>query len=192
MKPIQVSQVSTVILGSWNPRIFKPLWIKTNLFGLTDIKDLQGMVNFDEMEFGFQYHGIHLFPRTNLIEINFEGYDNEKANLASSTIIKILELLPQTPLKALGVNIRYILDKKTEIPFVKTISKINCNYLEFDLTQIKQTRSHKDYQINIISDILKDSIQTNFNFHYPNIAPFSSDFIMLHYKESQKILINGK
>ena len=188
MKPVQVS---TVIVGSWNPRIFTPKWIKTNLFGLTDGQELQGMVNFEEMEFGFQHKGVLLFPKSNLVEVKFDGYESDKAELASMTIIKILELLPQTPIKALGVNIRYVLTKKNGTPFVDMINNLKCKFSEFELNQIKQTSNKNNYQINIISDILKDNIQANFNFHYSKIAPFECNFINQHFEESQKILKNG-
>ena len=188
MQPVQVS---TVIIGSWNPRIFTPKWIKTNLLGLSDSQEVQGMVNFEEMEFGFQHQGVQLFPKANLVEVKFDGYDEKKAELASMTIIKILELLPQTPIKALGVNIRYVLNKKNAIPFVNSINQIHCKFGEFELNQIKQTSLQKNYQINIISDILENNIQTNFNFHYSKIAPFEINFINKHFEESQKILKYG-
>ncbi|MCK9412116.1 MAG: hypothetical protein M0Q53_07425 [Prolixibacteraceae bacterium] len=188
MQPVQVS---TVIVGSWNPRIFTPKWIKINLFGLNDGEEIQGMVNFEEMDFGFHYHGINLFPKANLVEVTFDGYDMNKAELASSIINKILELLPQTPIKALGVNIRYVLNKQDPNIFIQTINNISCSFGEFELNQIKQSQNQENYQINIISDILKDNIQSNFNFHYSKIAPFEPDFINLHFEESQKILKNG-
>lgn len=188
MQPVKVSNV---ILGSWNPRIFTPSWIKTNLFGLSKGQEIQGMVNFDEMNFGFGYNGITILARTNLVEVNFDQFDDQKAELASSTIIKILELLPQTPIKALGVNIRYTLDSKIKGSFVSSIRETKCNFGEFELNQIRQTAIKNKYQINIISDINSESIQTNFNFHYSKIAIFEPDFIIKHFEETQKILTDG-
>lgn len=186
------AQVSTVILGSWNPRIFTPSWIKTNLFGLSDGQEIQGLVNFEEMDFGFQHQGVFLFAKNNLVEVKFDKYDQEKSELASSTIIKILELLPQTPIKALGVNIRYSINKNDESPFINAISNTECTLGEFRLNQIKQTANRKNYQVNIISDILADKIQTNFNFHYSKITLFETNFIQAHFEETQNIIKNGK
>jgi hypothetical protein len=188
---MQPSQVSIVILGSWNPRIFTPAWIKTNLFGLDTNQEIEGMINFEDMDFGFQHNGILLFPRTNLIEIKFDGFDNSKGVQASSIVIKILELLPQTPIKALGINIRYSLNKSDNTDFVNTIYGTSANFRNFQLSQLKQTLNNNNYQTNIITDILKDKLQVNFNFHYSKIAPFSSSFINQHYEETQQILKNG-
>jgi hypothetical protein len=185
-------QVSTVIVGSWNPKIFTPLWIKTNLFRLTTQQEIQGMVNFEEMDFGFQYDGIQLLPKSNLVEINVEKYDDEKGMYVSSLVIKLLELLPQTPIKALGVNIRYAISRQSSSSFVKEINGIKCNFGEFELNQIKQSVDRSTYQVNIISDITKDDLLTTFNFHYSKLAPFDPKFINLHYVESQNILDNGK
>jgi hypothetical protein len=185
-------QVSTVIVGSWNPRIFTPVWIKTNLFGLTPEQEIQGMVNFEDMDFGFQYQGILLLPKSNLIEINFDAYDDQKASFVSLIVIKLLELLPQTPVKALGVNIRYSLKRNVSSNFVESINGINCKFDEFELNQVKQSVDRTSYQINIISDITKDQILATFNFHYSKLAPFDRNFINLHYIETQNILKNGK
>lgn len=188
---MQPNQVSVVILGSWNPRIFTPLWIKTNLFGLSQNQEIQGMVNFEDMEFGFEYEGIFLFPRTNLVEIKFDTFDQNRAALASSIVAKILELLPQTPVKALGVNIRYMLNKSINSDFAKMIYGVNANFGKFQLSQLKQTINQETYQINIITDILKDKLQVNFNFHYPKITAFSKDFINHHYEETKQTLTDG-
>lgn len=185
-------QVSTVIVGSWNPKIFTPLWIKTNLFGLTAQEEIQGMVNFEEMDFGFQHDGIQLLPKSNLIEVNVEKYDDPKGAYVSLLVIRLLELLPQTPIKALGVNIRYDLSRQSSSSFVQAINGLNCNFGEFELNQIKQSVNRSAYQINIISDITKDHILATFNFHYSKLAPFDPKFINLHYAETQNILGNGK
>lgn len=187
----QPVQVSTVIVGSWNPRIFTPVWIKTNLLGLTSDQEIKGMVNFEDMDFGFQYEGILLFPKSNLIEVNFDGYDEKKGSMVSSIVVKILELLPQTPIKALGVNIRYAIDRNESSDFTKAINNINCKFGEFELSQIKQSRNKSSYQINIISDITKDKIFATFNFHYSKLVLFNQNFINLHYMESQTILKDG-
>lgn len=184
-------QVSSVIIGNWNPKIFTPAWVKSNLFGISPNAKIQGLLNYNEMEFGFQYNGVIFLPKPNLIEINFDDYDEQKAILTASTIIRILELLPQTPLKAMGINYRFDLDLSSSIPFILALKKVKCSFEDFQLTQIKQTSNRSNYQINIISDFVGEKVNTNFNFHYSNIKSYTTSFIKEHFQETQIILKNG-
>lgn len=189
MQPIDVS---TVIVGNWNPKIFTPAWIKTNLFQVSKDEQLEGLVNFDDMEFGFQRTGIALFPKPNLVEVRCEGYDEIKALKTAGIIIRVLELLPQTPIKALGVNIRYAIPRTAGIKFAKSLSKIDRTFGDFEISQIKHTLNKGSYQINIITDISNDLWISSFNFHYNKLLiPFDSNFIVQHFKETQGLLKDG-
>ena len=188
---MQPNQISTLIIGSWNPRIFTPLWIKKNLFGLNDGDEIQGLVDFENLSFAFQYEGITVIPKSNSIEISFDNLDEKKTVIVSGIVSKIFELLPQTPIKALGVNFRYKLDKSIDNPLVKVLRDVNLGYQDFVLNQTRQSVNRGNYQINIISDIENQEVLVNVNFHYHSIIAFSSDFIGSHYEETQKILGNG-
>jgi len=185
------AQVSTIIIGNWNPRIFTPTWIKKNLFCLKGETEIQGLVNFDDMDFAFQHEGIVTVPKFNSVEINFEGYDEKKAKLASAIITRILELLPQTPVKALGVNIKYRFKKSEPLGLVNIIKEVSGNYKDFSVNQIRQTANRENYQLNIVSEIMKDLIISNFNFHYTKLIPLDIHFINNLYLETKKILTNG-
>lgn len=183
MQPIQVS---TVILGNWNPKIFTPEWIKINLLGKVDGEKIEGLVNFRDLEFAFKYGAIVLSPKPNSIEINFDGYNPENALLASKIIVKILETLPHTPIRALGVNIKYKsnLGASNISPLVNTINNLNSTIGEFKINQVRKTVERKDYLINVIYDINKSEIITTFNFHYNKVTLFDVNLIDNHYKET--------
>lgn len=184
-------QVSIIVIGNWNPRIFTPTWIKENLFCLTDETEIEGLVNFEDMDFAFKHEGIVIVPKFSSVEINFEGYDEKKASLASSIISRILELLPQTPIKAMGVNIRYKLSKTENIKLVKAINELRLNFEEFRVNQLRQTLQKENYQLNIVSEIFADIIVSNFNFHYQRLIPLDTGFINNHFTETQNLLKNG-
>jgi len=188
---IQPIQVSTVIVGSWNPKIFTPAWVKKNLFVLESNQEIQGLVNFDEMDFGFEWQGVTILPKSNVFEIRFDSYTEAKAILVSTIVVKVLELLPQTPVKALGVNMTYQLGKADESAFVRTVKGIHSKFREFNLSQTKHSFNKEHYQINIITDISDVGLNTNFNFHYSKIAAYGPKFIVEHYKETQLLLTDG-
>lgn len=188
---IQPRQVSTVIVGSWNPKIFTPAWVKKNLFALTGNQDLKGLVNFEEMDFGFEWEGVTVIPKANVFEVRFEGYSEAKATLVSSIVVKVLELLPQTPIKAIGVNIGYNLRNGHNSPLAQSLKGIQTSFREFNLSQLKHSLDKGDYQINIITDISSVGLNSNFNFHYSKIPLLTGQFIVQHYKETQSILKDG-
>lgn len=188
MKP---NTVSIIIIGNWNPRIFTPSWIKLNLFSLSEDADLQGLVNFEDLDFAFKYEGIVIIPKFNSIEINIEDYEEDKGILVGTIATKILELLPQTPIKALGVNIGFLLHREQDNRILKVIKEANLNFDNFQFTQLKHTLNKEKYQVNIITEILGEVISVVFNFHYSKIPPFDPQFLNNHFEETKKILIDG-
>lgn len=189
------AQVQVIIVGSWNRRIFTPEWVKA-LFGIPPNENLEGLVNFDEMAFAFKYKGIVLMPKANQLELKFETYTEEAALFCSKLIVRILELLPQTPLRALGVNISYLFASKllTDVPILRKLSAMKCEPLDgFKLYEIRQTKDYSDCKLNLICDYRSpDTMNVNFNFHYSPVTVQGNDFIATRYTESQKILLDGK
>lgn len=133
MNPIQIS---TILIGNWNPRIFTPSWIKTNLFNLSKETEIEGLVNFDDLDFAFKYNDIVIIPKFSSVEISFEKYEYNISILAANIVLKILELLPQTPIKAMGVNIRYVYSNKDEANIVQAINSIKSNFSDFTINQL--------------------------------------------------------
>jgi len=189
---MQATQVSIIILGSWNPRIFTPAWIKTNLLGLKETAELQGLINFNDLDFAFRHDGITLVPKYSSVEITVDNFDEKSGCRAAEILIKMLELLPQTPIKAMGVNIRFEIGKKEKLGLINVLNGINGNYGDFKLNQVRQSLKKEKYFLNIVSDISDKNYIVNFNFHYTNITAFDLQFINEHFKETQTILSNGK
>ena len=182
---------SIIILGRWNPGIFTPFWIKSNLLELED-KEMQALFNFDDLEFAFGNDNITLVPKSSSFEIIVENFDNISGQKAATILIKLLTLLPQTPIKAIGVNFRYAVKKTEKTELINSLNDINFSFKNFKLNQIKQTMNNKNYITNIVSQIQNTSYLININFHYSKIIEFDTQFINEHFIETQNILKNGK
>jgi len=95
-----------VITGAWNPAVFQVPWMAVNLFGkkrgdtvsvthiqLQDRPDL--LTYFGDIGIGVSQRRIDLFAN------NFD--DNTKRAL-EGTCVKLIELLPHTPMDGFGAN----------------------------------------------------------------------------------------
>ena len=112
------NKLAIFIIGNWNPRIFTPAWIKTKLFELKPTDEIEGLVNFDDMDFAFRHNNITIVPKYNILEITTENVSVEINNEIANIITKIFELLPQTPVKALGINLKYNFEKADTNNFI--------------------------------------------------------------------------
>jgi hypothetical protein len=187
---MQISQASVLIVGNWNPRIFTPSWIRTQLLDLDSKTQIGGLINFEDFSFGFQYKEITFLPRFNSLEVRINTMERKELEFASKIVIKIFDLLPHTPIKAMGVNFQYGFSANEKIGLLKSLNGIDLNFHEFIIDQVRHTLQKNSYKINIISDIAK-KVVTTFNFHYDSIKNLDPNFINKHLDEAKQILKYG-
>jgi len=183
--------INIVSVGNWNKKIFNPRWVSTHLFELPDDKEFNAVVNPEEMEFGYVHKGILLLPRENALEVKLEKFDKNSKKFAGVIMNKILSKLPHTPLRAIGINIRYKFEAKDKFAFIDNFKKCHCTFGEFIVSQIKYTKQTDNCNINIITDFLEEIYNMNFNFHYIKAINFDEKFIQEHVDETIEILKNG-
>lgn len=160
------TQISIVIAGNWNPRIFTPNWVAQNLFGMAQGSALEFGVNLDDLDLMYEHEDIELYPKYSFLEITTKKCSVENCSKISNMALKILSLLPQTPVKAVGVNFRYELSRSENSSFLKKIEVKN-EFDGFELNQTKHSKKKSDKCVlNINSDIRPDKVKVNFNFHY--------------------------
>ncbi len=188
---IEPFSINIVCLGSWNRKIFTPNWVSTTLFNLPKGKEFQGVVNPVELEFGFLNQELLLLPKDNSLEIKLETINSKTIKYAPELLNKILTLLPHTPIKGIGINIRFDVSKDSEYSLISSLKSSTCSYNDFSLKQVKFVNSTKDYVINLIADIFDDKYQINFNFHYASVMSFDNQIVENHINEAKKILNYG-
>jgi hypothetical protein len=186
------TKVSIVVLGNWNPKIFTPQWVKTQIFGVKITDEIQGMVNFEDMDFAFSHEGITIAPKTNLVEIFMEDFRLENCKKMAEIVINLLNILPQTPLKGMGVNFRYIFNADETNEFIIASKERMKDFGELSLNQIRFSSQKKGFTLNILNELLNSNeIAVSFNFHYSRVEDFTLESTDNHYTETQKILNNG-
>lgn len=195
MEMKEIEGINIVCPGSWNKRLFTPAWVATNLFEL-EKNEIQAVFNPFELDMGYPHNGVVLLPKDNSLEIKFEKINDETKKYGITLLNQIITLLPQTPIRAIGFNIRYLFKKEEDVPFVEKLNQINCPLNDFHTSQVKFTKYFDEYQLNIIVDLNEEEYPVNFNFHYkfsdlPEGFNFGENILFDKIKTTQNVIENG-
>jgi hypothetical protein len=189
------TQISAIILGNWNPKIFTPLWIKTQLFEIETREEIEIQLDFNDLELGFRYQNLFISPRQNLLDIKIDSIDKFFSNATTNeesfanVLIRIFNLLPQTPIKALGINVAYTFQANDKNVFVNPISDIKSPLKGFETNSVRRSAKKENYIINIISEKPSDhTVIVTINYHYHKIIKFEKAFMSQHINDAEKIL----
>jgi len=184
---------SIVVLGAWNPSIFTPEWIVSNLADGEQC-DIQVAFPIDDPTAPrrITFEGINFFPGRRQISLSPTIPDLDGMNKCAAILVKILALLIHTPVSGAGVNFSFSEDNPTE--------QMNSALLPSDSDlilgeyPIKETKIHRVLKRDDDKHILNFTLAQNdkgialsFNFHY-DIATvngyqelFSSNIIGKHF-----------
>jgi len=189
-----IFSINIMCLGNWNKKIFTPSWVATNLFELKENK-IEAFFNPNEMDMGFKLEDVSLFPKDTSVEIKLDKINDKSIELSGKLLNRLLALLPHTPLRAIGVNVRYKFNNKEDTPIVEKINKISCKLDDFSTNQIKFSKELDKSQLNIITDFQGTEYIVNFNFHhnlghYPEGFDFSDNIIFDKIQTAKKIIEN--
>jgi hypothetical protein len=183
-----IISLNIILLGNWNKRIFSPKWVNTNIFGIAEGSKYQGLINPEEMEFGYLHNDIAILPRSNSLEIKLEKFNENTINQGGVILEKILQLLPHTPIKAIGINIRYKFLKKDNNKIVNSLRELKCSFSDFLTKQIKFSKNLEDCQLNIITDIGTEDFIVNFNFHFIQTSAINKNVLASKLQISKKLI----
>lgn len=171
---------SVLILGSWNPRIFSPLWIKENIFNQDPDLPIEAMVNFEDFEHAFLYEKVLLVPKFSSLEFALQDPSEVGMQLMGLGVINAIAKLPHTPVRALGVNFSFDAGVQNDIRADNTPVFGS----DFPLSQIKTTKRGDIFDINLITEISPEKqVKMTINIHYHERIDLSNNFIIDHYKK---------
>lgn len=107
-----------VLVAQFNPAIFTPQWIARFLFDKKEGEDMEVLEMIAQSERGIAkfsfFEGVAISvasERTELLALN--GQPETLANV-ESVLLKMLDVLPHTPLSAIGCNLNYVDDSAAE------------------------------------------------------------------------------
>lgn len=146
-----------VISGSWNPSIFQPEWIASNILGIPKgekINVAQCVIpNDDGNHKLINFFGnIGISSLGHRLEIFVNSGDNQTSDKSEEIAIKVLKALPHTPLQALGINFLFV----EADPSGDLLDKLK--------THEGLEKKHRIKQYNLTSTMVVDE-DTDFNFY---------------------------
>ncbi len=105
---------NVIVVGRWNRSIFTPERIGKRLFGLDDPQQLEVLVPMDGVSpylVKDPRQGLIVTLEGTRLEITLEQWNFESLRSAMETGVKVLDWLPETPVTAVGFNVRYQSDE---------------------------------------------------------------------------------
>ena len=166
-------EASIVSVGSWNSRIFTPAWVSANVFAMPDGESMNIALNEQQMTLSYEWNDIQLLMSDTRIEFKSNKRSKETFALMEQCYQRLSELLPFTPVVAVGYNLNLTLAldeyRQTEVSRLLEQKKIDI------YTNGTQTFSAvKDDAVrSFVVQLNADSAEIRANFHYrkPKLTP---------------------
>lgn len=101
-----------VLVGAFNPAIFTPNWIATNIFDVpegAEMSILEVVVQIDDQTYlrlSF-LEGVAINVGPNRLELYVQSGNSANLTSAESALSRILDTLPHTPIQGIGCNFRW-------------------------------------------------------------------------------------
>jgi hypothetical protein len=102
---------NVVVVGAWNLAILTPEGIKRRLFELSQATPVEVQVAIDQQApIRVLHSGLTVIPSRNTLVVEPVSPGAGSLRAAAAVLARAVRLLPETPMTAAGVNVRYRLD----------------------------------------------------------------------------------
>ena len=174
--PVTPAGWNILIIGAWNTAILTPDGIRKRLFQLPEGTPVDIDVAIDRpAPHRVRHDGLFVVPSSGALEISADEPNIASLKRASEIACRALDSLPETPLSAAGVNLRYQLSEipdslltLTELDLDDVLSDEKYQILE---RSIKRTLSLQPGVLNVEISMKQDTAKVLFNFHMDSKDP---------------------
>lgn len=168
MKFLPETGFNILIVGRWNPSVFSPEWIRSNVID-SEISLAIPVGDIDAPP-RISVSNVHLFPARNLLDARPTEMDEGAFQSVGSVASKIVGLLPHTPLNASGINIRFVEDTSLDnlLRDFQFDDAGKISHTKYALLKSKISRSFSLADGGILNLSLNheaNSVIVEFNFH---------------------------
>lgn len=164
-------EFSIVLVGRWNPFIFNPEWIRTHLCEEQCEVVVAIPVDNPDAPKQISFSGIKLFPSANKLDVRPEITNVEELARCSEITNKVIQLLPHTPISAVGINFAFLEKNEPELVTNKVVfhdaASIDADEYQLQETLIRRTYEFNDNKkLNLLLSFDGGAGKINFNFHH--------------------------
>jgi hypothetical protein len=172
-----------VIPGAWNVRIFSPEWVSEHLLDGEKV-DVEINLSSGLHQLRFSFNNIVFIPLNNKIIFGLKNYNNETLDKSENLAIKLLDILPQTPVNGLGINFGF----KEDSPETNILSLFDINDISalseygclLQKTEINRKFIFNDNIINLKHSFENGIAEIHLNYHYNIKSPKEATSILGH------------
>ncbi|MEI7581188.1 hypothetical protein [Runella sp.] len=171
----KLTEIVIRVVGSWNTKIFTPIWISETLLNF-NIKDSLEIVFNKELQPAFIFKGIRIIPNENYVDVLIfkagQELTTETKEIAAKVVLNLMTTLPFTPKLGVGFNYKVEIDEEVE-------KKPDPLFPGFELTSFNLRKDEDDFQLNLIISFENNS-NVLFNFHVLNLESINSKTVDNH------------
>lgn len=166
MKAIQDAW-NVVLAGNWNLAIFSPKWLSKNLFGSESITIEFPLV--PGLPPRFTAEGVTILPSTDRVMVAPKTLTDEALKRMEDMACKLLNLLPHTPINALGVNLGFLEKEPSEALLQRFVDRDEALLADAGFEILIRTFSRRlvsqGQQLNLSMIIEPKEVKFDLNFH---------------------------
>ena len=167
VKPI-IDNWTLVVVGDWNTRIFTPDWVGAKLFEADDLTTEVSLTPGQSMV-RFTHAGVRIIPQDDRLVIGVQDIASDTLSRAEEVGVRLLSLLPHTPVTAYGVNFGFLEARpRTALTAVFRASDHKRISEMYEIGRIELTRTlGLDEGVLNLKHVFDDpTVELHFNFHH--------------------------
>jgi len=172
---LDLRNATLIVLGAWNPAIFQPAWTARYLYEKPEgervsASEVTVLTPAGPKRIIF-IDDVGLSSSTDRVEIFLNADNDTTRSLAENVAIRLLSVLPHTPLGGFGVNYHYIEpDPDAELldKFL-TSEKINEHYKILKKSFSSALEMPDGVKLNLARHVSESEVIIDFNYHYERI-----------------------
>ena len=170
MEP-EISEHTIVLIGSWNLGILTPQWVGMNVFKQDEVAVEMLMQNASSVTVRLKVEGLSLQLSNDRLVFTPNGAEKYDRNQLIEAVCNLLEGLPLTPVKAIGLNYGFVESPMTDCTN-DILSFSDDNKLaasgEAKFTEVKRGFLADNWELNlkVMDEIETDCAYYQFNFHF--------------------------
>ena len=168
-----IERTNIVIVGRWNRFILNPEWVSKTLF---ETDKMQVEFSFDLLlPPRYSNDSIRLTALDDRVIITPLEYTDDRLQTAELISLRLINLLPHTPLTGIGFNYGYQCDGSLINQIIEFKDTLDTE-VDTSISFISWKRSYKidDYLLNVEQSQSDDKIIIDFNYHF-NSAYFKNN-----------------
>lgn len=169
MTPL-IPEWTIVLAGGWNTNIFQPDWVAKNVFGQDEI-NVEFFMGAAQGALSYGAGKISLIVRPDKLIFGCKDTSTDALARAEAAALKVLELLPHTPVGAFGINFGFSeeapsadLTRLFQTADIDPISQFGCTIQK---TSLARQVAVENRILNLTHTFEAGQVIIVLNFHYP-------------------------